>query len=284
VTTLYLDHHILIKEDNWPLLREIVEQRNAIIAISNWNMVEIEQATDAAQKERRMEFVNSLAPLYVYDMLTLQKYELRNFMRLYHFNAGFHPFRAFTSTFATYIQENFGLRVRHDYSLQDYFRNARQGQLAPVAAGQREMVEALQALQPADKKLLEKIEEETFNRYVASKLPKVAPDGNPISDNELSAMAQLCWKQQSTLYRLCPAVFAEALLGERRRQDPGRRPKLSDAADLMHCTVGLSYCDAFVTNDGFAYRCCEFAKTEMTKQNLRSANLFRSLQDFMATI
>lgn len=284
MNTLYLDHHILIEEDNWPLLREIVEQRNAVIAISNWNMVEIEQATDATQKQRRVQFVTSLAPLYVHDMMTLQKYELRNFMRLYHFNAGFHPFSAFASTFAKYIRENFGLHVRDDYSLIDYFRNARQGQLAPVAAGQLEMVQALQALQTADKKLLAKVEEETFGRYVASKLPKAAPDGNPISNNEHAAMAQLCWRQQATLHRMCPTVFAEALLGEKRRQNPGRRPKLSDAADLMHCAVGLSYFDAFITNDGFAYGCCDFAKAEMAKQNVRSASLFRSLQEFKAAI
>lgn len=282
--TLYLDHHILVNEDHWPVLRGIVDQGMATLAISNWNLVEIEQANYQAQKQRRVDFVASLSPVYVHDMITLQRYEARSFLWLYHFHAGLYPYSAFVPTFAEYLRANFGFRVRDDYALADYFRNARQEHLTPIAARQYEMVLALQTLQTADKRKLAQIKEETFSIYLASRLPKFTPDGTPVDQDMVLAMTKLCHERQETLNRLSPAMFAEEELGVKRRENATRRPSRSDAADLMHCTVGLSYCDVFVTNDGFAFRCCEYAKTILAGQNVRSANLFRSLQEFVAAV
>lgn len=282
--TLYLDHHILVNEDHWPILRGIVEQGIATLAISSWNLVEIEQATNHAQKERRVDFVASLSPVYVHDMITLQRYEVRSFAWLYYFYAGLYPYRAFVPTFAAYLRANFGFRVRDDYTLNDYFRNARQEYLAPIAARQGEMALALQTLQRADRRKLAQIDEETFSIYLASRLPKFTPDGTLVDQDMVLAMTKFCYGRRMTLNRLSPAVFAEEELGIKRRENATRRPSRSDAADLMHCTVGISHCDAFVTNDGFAFRCCEHAKAILVGQNVRSANLFLSLQEFVAAV
>jgi hypothetical protein len=282
--TLYLDHHVLINEENWALVRDIVDQRKAVIAISNWNLVEIQQATDQTQKQRRVAFVESLSPVYVHDMMTLQRYELRSFAWLYYFQAGLYPYSAFAPTFADYLRANFGFRVRDDYSLSDYFRNARQEHLAPIAAQQDEMAAALTTLQTVSKKQFAQIEAETFIRYLGARLPTVSPDGKEMDQDTRLSMLKLCYEQREKLNRSSPAIFAEEELGVKRRQDPSRRPKPTDAADLMHCAVGLSYCDVLVTNDGFAFHCCEHAKAAMSAQKIRSADLFRSLPEFVATL
>jgi hypothetical protein len=279
---LYLDHHILVNEKLWPILREIVDRRLVRLALSSWNIVELEQATDLAQKQRRAEFITSLEPVYVNDMIVLQRYEIRSFVWLYYFYAGLYPYGAFTPSFSRYLFENFDITVRDDYAITDYFRNARRRHLVPIIKGQDEMVLALQTLQTVDRRRLAEVEEETFALHLAGVLPKFAPSGAPVDQGTQRAMIKLCWERRATLRRLSPAIFVEEELGVRRRENATRRPSRADGADLMHCTVALAYCNVFITNDRFAFRCCEHAKAVLARENVPTAELFRSLQDFVS--
>lgn len=280
---LYLDHHVLVDESQWPLLRDITGRGVTKLALSSWNLVEIAQANDANQRHRRIEYVSSLSPVFVHDKITLQRFELRNFAWLYYFQAGFFPFSAFAVTFPDYLLENFNIPVRPDYALADYFRNARPEHLVPIRAQQDEAVLALQALQTASRQRLAQIEKETFALYLTSRLPVTAPDGTHLSDAAAADMAEFCFERRDTLYRLSPALFVEEELSAKRRQNAVRRPSRSDVADLMHSVVGLAYCDAFVTRDGFARACCDHAKAALDRQGVRTAKLFRTLGEFVAT-
>lgn len=284
MSKLYLDHHILINEHLWPALRNIVNQGHATLVISPWNLIEIEQAENQEQKQRRVDFISSLNLIYVHEMLTLEIFEVRSFLWLYFFQAGLFPYSAFATSFSSHLKENFGILVRDDYSIIDYISNSRPENLKPIAVQQHQMTLALQTLQTIGKKKLAEIEEEAFIRYIATRLPLATPDGSPADFDMQYAMARFCYEKKQLLYKLSPAIFAEEELGRARRQDATRRPRPSDAADLMHCVVALAYCDVFITNDGFAHRCCEQAGSALARENVRTAKLFRSLQNFQNEI
>lgn len=61
--TLYLDHNILVNEGNWDSLRRVVADGTVRLAVSSWNIVEIEQGEDSDQMLRRAEFI--AAPTYL---------------------------------------------------------------------------------------------------------------------------------------------------------------------------------------------------------------------------
>jgi hypothetical protein len=46
----------------------------------------------------------------------------------------------------------------------------------------------------------------------------------------------------------------------------------------MHAAVGITYCDYFVTNDGFVTSCCDFALGKMNAEGMAGARVLRSLQ------
>lgn len=282
--TLYLDHNILVNEGNWDSLRRVVADGTVRLAASSWNIVEIEQGEDSDQMLRRAEFIAALQPLFIHDMLTLQRYEIRNFLWLYFFKSGIFPFNAFSPSYAAALFEDLQIKVREDYSLVDYFRaamrNDRRNGFATIDQQKDALVEALRTLQNADREKLKAIDEQVFFHHLAALLPRYRPNGKAIGPQTWAEMLQFCNERKVELYRLSPALFAENELGNKRRQDVRRQPNRGDAADLMHATLGLAYCDYFVTNDGFVVSCAEFARGKLDTQGVAVAEIFRSLQAF----
>jgi hypothetical protein len=62
----------------------------------------------------------------------------------------------------------------------------------------------------------------------------------------------------------CPALTAESGLFEARIRDPLRKSSVSDAADLQHSFPALAYCNHFVTEDRFLFRCVQQASTAVS--------------------
>jgi hypothetical protein len=60
-------------------------------------------------------------------------------------------------------------------------------------------------------------------------------------------LAGFCWANRDEFYRECPAMGVEHFVCEARTRDPNRPPSESDAIDLQHTVLGLSYCDVLVT-------------------------------------
>jgi hypothetical protein len=185
VKTLYLDHHILINDAHWDLLRSILDATKLRLVISSWNIIEIEQGEDTEQLLRRAEFITSLQPIFVHDMVTLQRYEIRNFLWLRFFEQGIFPYSPFSASYPSLLEENFGIKVRADYSLLEYFwaaaRGDRKGALDFLDQQKAQHVEALRDLQTADRARLRYVEEVVFYQYVVSKLPRILPSGDLIS-------------------------------------------------------------------------------------------------------
>ena len=61
---IYIDHSIVTHEPSWEDLRRAVEAGKIRLTLSVWNLVEIGDATDEAQRERRIAFlIDGLRPL-----------------------------------------------------------------------------------------------------------------------------------------------------------------------------------------------------------------------------
>ncbi|WP_211444233.1 hypothetical protein [Collimonas humicola] len=278
--TLYIDHNVLTHEDNWENLRGIVANHDIRLVISGWNMIEIEQGEDREQKVRRIEFILSLTPIYIHEMQTLQRYELRSFLWLYFFRAGMFPFIPFKVRFSSILLDDFNIRVRDDYSMMDYMQTAKLGDLASIEKAKSDLVNVLTTLQKADRRRLKELDETIFITHLNTLFPKQWPDGTSIVPKDWLNMGRYCYQNREKLYRSSPALLAESAMADKRRQDSTRKPNRGDAADLMHCTLGLAYCDYFVTGDGFAAKCTEYAQSQLKAKGVRAAAPFKSLQAF----
>jgi len=75
----------------------------------------------------------------------------------------------------------------------------------------------------------------------------------------------------------CPAIAVESELHKIRSHDPTRQPKESDAIDLFHGVLALSYCDYYVTRDGFGRQCANYAKKSLP--SLRTGDVYESINE-----
>jgi hypothetical protein len=74
IGTLYVDHQIIAKEVNWPLLSGLLSMHKSLrLAVSLYNLIEISAATDNAQKVSRAELIDSLNPVWVLERLVVEK-------------------------------------------------------------------------------------------------------------------------------------------------------------------------------------------------------------------
>src|SRR5689334_12515912 len=84
---LYLDHSALAREDWWPIIAPAVSAGDVRLAFSLWNLVEIGDAKDLAQRERRLTFIEQNAPLWIVERVGVQRQEVRRFLWTNRFSA-----------------------------------------------------------------------------------------------------------------------------------------------------------------------------------------------------
>jgi hypothetical protein len=80
VRTLYTDHSIITHEPSWASVSEAVETDKIRLALSVWNLFEIGNAADEAQRKQRLAFLKGLNPLYVVERLDIQRQEVERFL------------------------------------------------------------------------------------------------------------------------------------------------------------------------------------------------------------
>src|ERR1700687_504108 len=88
-------------------------------------------------------------------------------------------------------------------------------------------------------------------------LPRYTPAGVLLGEGELDRRLGNVMERWTDLLRECPALAAEHYLSEIRKDAGKRKLKSSDLLDLHHAAPAVSYCDAFVTADGFSRECAE---------------------------
>jgi hypothetical protein len=99
------------------------------------------------------------------------------------------------------------------------------------------------------------------------------PSGLLIKKADRDTLAGSCWANRNQFYGECPAMGVEHFVCEARTRDPNRQPTESDAIDLQHTVLGLSYCDALVTE---RYACSTAAYAIKALAPLPLATLHRS--------
>lgn len=268
---VYLDHQILIDEANWPRLGAFFSRGLARLALGAWNVREIIQGGE--RREERMEFVQSLSPLFMQDMLALQRRELRSFLSLHFFKRGIFPFDAFSPTFASFLRESFGIQADSNYSLLDYVRGhgAVAGDVVDVGKlGHMEAAGALAQSRGAWRALDEPI----FHALMLRLIPSLGADAALADTERIVDVLQFCFRHRRSLFRSCPAICVEDALVDARAIDPNRRPRASDTADLFHCVSGLSHADFFVSADRWALSCARRVKEASGRLGVKTAALW----------
>lgn len=89
-----------------------------------------------------------------------------------------------------------------------------------------------------------------------------------------------CENNKNDLLKRCPAILLEELLFQKMYGDKGRQLKCSDAPDIMYMISGGSYCDYFVTSDGFMKDCLKYCISKSKDYNVKLAQV-KLLSDFI---
>jgi hypothetical protein len=127
-----------------------------------------------------------------------------------------------------------------------------------IDGAKRQTVSSLRTLQGATRQQKQQIEEAVFRVWVEPKIPLRDPSGHVMDKADRDTLTGLCWANRDQFYRECPAMGVEHFVCEARTRDPNRQPIESDAIDLQHTVLGLSYCDVLVT-ERYAYSTAAYA-------------------------
>ena len=106
-------------------------------------------------------------------------------------------------------------------------------------------------LKATDERTLKKKDREFFTGWIGQSIPPRDPDGKCFSNNERAELAEFCWQCRSEFRVACPSRAVEDAVTTDRTNDRKRKPTESDGPDLMHITVGMAYCDIFLTRDKY---------------------------------
>lgn len=176
------------------------------------------------------------------ERLDIQKCELRAFLWRKHFKVDPAPF----AVFYKHLSE---VTVHHSRPVIGETAASWVAKANPneIAEAKRLTVNSLRTLQAATSREKRQVEEAVFRAWVEPKIPLHDPDGRPITKTERGVLVGLCYADCARFYRECPAMGVEHFVCEARTQDPKRQPTESDAIDLQHTVLGLTYCDALVT-------------------------------------
>ena len=256
MTTIYPDHSALVREEDWPAIRAALSG-SAQLVLSDWNLVEIAQASDRDQAMRRADFLWGLNPHWVVPRLFVQAAEVRAFLERTYWGTEVTPVRAITPSFATMLSYALGPRVPIGWRARDYVANLHDNPnyLREIQAAKLPCVAALKTQQAAGAQARAKIEPAVLRQWLDLQIPEAAPDGRYLTAVEKEAAVVHCLSRSDELFATSPALAVESALTEVRARDARREPELQDAIDYQHIVVGLAYCDTFVARDRHALHC-----------------------------
>lgn len=258
--TFYIDHNILVNEDNWPKLAKLVTA-GYCPALSDWNLVEIASGADKKQALQRMEFIETLNPTWFIPIEIIQKCEVKNFLLKNFYNTEYKACSPLVDCYSKVLAYDIGKAAPPDFKAINLVKSWQSSPeiFAPIALAKKSIPESLKIIQGIDKKTQKLKEEEIFRSWIGTKLPQRDLNGKELSPDEKKNLLDFLYKNKDLLLKESPSIAIEDVLYDIRNKDAARPPQTQDAADMQHSILALSYCDYFVTRDGFVRHCAEFA-------------------------
>ena len=257
--TLYLDHQYIAREAggqpaHWQQLGAMLAANSEWrLAVSECNLLEIASDGDKARARRRATFIDSLKPVWMMERLDIQKCEVKAFLWENHFLVDPEPFDVFHEHLSQVI-------IPHAQPVIGETAASWVARINPteIDGAKRQTVSSLRTLQAAKRRQKQQIDESVFRAWVEPKISRRDPGSLLIKKAGRDTLAGFCWANRDQFYRECLAMGVEHFVCEARTLDPNRQPTESDAIDLQHTVLGLSYCDVLVT-ERYAYSTAAYA-------------------------
>jgi hypothetical protein len=257
--TLYLDHQYIAREAagqpaHWQQLDAMLAANPEWrLAVSECNLLEIASDGDKARAQRRADFIDCVKPAWMMERLDIQKCEVEAFVCKNHFFVDPAPFAVFHEHLSQ-------VTVHHARPIIGETAASWVARINPteIDEAKRQTVSSLRTLQAATKQQKRQIDEAVFRAWVDPKIPLRDPADRLMKKADRDTVAGFCWANRDQFYRECPAMGVEHFVCEARTRDPNRQPTESDAIDLQHTVLGLSYCDVLVT-ERYAYSTAAYA-------------------------
>ena len=266
--TVYLDHNIVrYVLRGWPetyaaddeeaaltILRTNPDRVRVTFSLSNLLEASREGHRNAKAYAALME---SFSPMWVLQLFNIQQEELRRFIFAeflqHRFTTEFEPIKEHLAQVLYELEPSASVPIGEGplWFIRHFATNSESA--ATIRRGEEQIPAALTRLQAArkDGKLTPAIERDTVTAVLRGLFPPRRPDGKPFSALERADITKQCLEQIDKLRACAPTIDAEFILAEYRTSNVDRRPQIQDASDLMHISVAVSRCGAFVTNDGY---------------------------------
>jgi hypothetical protein len=252
MSNLYIDHSVVSREQSWPDLKQVIEEGNLKLTLSLWNLVEIGNAGDLAQRGRRLEFLEQFNPLWIVERVDVQRQEVKRFLWTEHFRTKPEDLSVFVPRLSMVDASHIGWRMRVGLTPREWIEGI---DFAQIEANKTLAPNALKILQDVGAAQVKKRQHEIFKRWIKPLIPDVGPSGNPLTRVQMEELLELCYERRAAFFIACKSLAVEDALTTARSADPSRKPKKSDGIDLMHSIVALAYCDYFIVPDSYVHSC-----------------------------
>jgi hypothetical protein len=259
--TIYIDHSIVSTESLWPHLEQVLGTSKIRLVLSLWNLYEISRATDRAQQERRLAYLLGFNPLWIFERVAVEKYEIRRFLWRHRYNRDHEEMTLITPYLWIVDSHLHNSRINFGMTARQFVRRIDHAMLDPLRTLSPD---ALRDLQTADNQLMRGLQREMFMAWLNGLMPRLDPDGQVQDVPQRAELLEFCYRRQSQFLKECPALAVEDALMVARTGNPRRNPTDSDGPDLQHAAVAMAYCDIFFTADGYQANCAGVARRRLT--------------------
>jgi hypothetical protein len=251
---------LVAHEPSWPVLQAGFKATGSQLALSIWNLLEIASASDVAQRERRIGFLEAFKPVWALDHVHVRKQEVKRFLWERHYRI---PGEDLVSVVALLSQAEAvyaGAKVRLGVTMGTLVDG-----LARLDVSQHKKLSphALTFLHKVSDKDWKKRQRDIFVAVVSGVVPDFDPTGRALRKDERQKLVDFCWDNRSDFMAACPTIAVDDALCEVRIDNSRRKPKESDGIDLAHAVMALAYTDVFIVRDGYVASCAEQAQKRL---------------------
>jgi hypothetical protein len=259
----------------------LIKDPNCRIVFSGWNIVEISKRRNMGGAISLARFVDKLNPLYILDRRNIQKAEIKKFVfqEIFKENFEFQAIRQFLSeVFYELGITQVPLMASTEKTVKAWMNNPGcMSEINEVENGTPMILRDLQEKLSAGLYTREK-QEEVKVRSLKGLLPDTVPNGEMISNSEKELILERCLVSFKKILKTCPAFSVEWFSFDFRTGNPKRNPQRQDAIDLQHLVPALSYCDYFISNDGYVFDGSRFI---LKKCRTLPCKVFRDFASFI---